>query len=316
MRRERAVVTGAAGFIGSHLTDALLAKDWEILGIDNLSAGRREFLDDATDTGRFDLQVADLLDTDISEMIHGYDAIFHLAANPDVRSAAGDTLGHFEQNIRATYLMLEACVEADVNNFVFASTSTVYGEVDRIPTPEDYGPLVPISIYGAAKLAGEALVSSYCHTFGLRSVIYRFANVVGDRSTHNVLHDFIRKLRHDPSRLEILGADPGTDKSYVHVSDTVQAIILGLETANSEVEIFNIGTDDTTLVHDIADIVTQEMGLDGVGYEWTGGVRGGRGWVGDVRTMLLDTERIHSRGWRPRYDSSGAIRAAVRSILG
>jgi UDP-glucose 4-epimerase len=198
---------------------------------------------------------------------------------------------------------------------MFPSTSTVYGETEVIPTPEDYGPLVPISIYGASKLACEALISSYCHSFDQNAVIYRFANVVGTRSTHNVLHDFIRKLREDPTRLEILGAEPGTIKSYVHVKDCVSGMVVGAEQAREQVEIYNIGSRDWMTVKDIADIVVEEMGLPDVEYHWTGGVKGGRGWVGDVKKMLLAVDRLESRGWSPKLGSREAIRRAVQEIL-
>jgi UDP-glucose 4-epimerase len=314
MEGRRMMVTGAAGFIGSHLTDRLLRNGNQVLGVDDLSGGREAFLEDARSTGRFELVTVDLLNDDIVPMLKEVDVVFHLAANPDVRLGAKDTRVHFDQNIGVTYRLLEACREAGTKELVFASTSTVYGETEVIPTPEDFGPLRPISLYGASKLACEALISSYCHSFDMSSVIYRFANVVGPRSTHNVIHDFVRKLRADPTKLEILGAEPGTCKSYVHVSDCVEGMVHGAERAGEQVEIYNIGSMDWTNVLDIADIVSGEMGLQ-PRYDWTGGVMGGRGWVGDVKRMLLSTERIRSRGWEARLSSSQAIREAVRAIL-
>jgi UDP-glucose 4-epimerase len=207
-------------------------------------------------------------------------------------------------------------VQNDIKVMIFPSTSTVYGEPTIIPTPEDYGPQIPISIYGASKLACEALIASYCHTFDMCSVLYRFANVVGPRSTHNVLHDFVRKLRENPHYLEILGEEPGTRKSYVHVQDCVDAMIVGAEKAREPVEIFNIGSRDQLSVERIADIVVAEMGLEEVDYQWTGGVKGGRGWVGDVKEMLLSVDKLASVGWRPKLNSEQAIHRAVREILG
>ena len=227
---------------------------------------------------------------------------------------ATDTRVHFDQNITVTYRLLEAGRKSGLKDILFPSTSTVYGETDVIPTPEDYGPLLPISVYGASKLACEALIASYCHSFEQNAVLYRFANVVGTRSTHNVLHDFIRKLREDPTSLEILGAEPGTSKSYVHVSDCVQGMIVGAEAAREQVEVFNIGSRDWMTVKDIADIVTEEMGLTPE-YRWTGGVMGGRGWIGDVRKMLLSVDKLTSAGWTPRMGSREAIRRAVQEIL-
>jgi len=258
----------------------------------------------------------DLLTMDLAPLLEDVDVVCHLAANPDVRLGAKNTKVHFEQNITVTYRLLEAGRESRVKDILFPSTSTVYGETEVIPTPEEYGPLVPISVYGASKLACEALIASFCHTFDQNAVLYRFANVVGPRSTHNVLHDFIRKLREDPSSLEILGAEPGTSKSYVHVSDCVQGMIAGAEAAREQVEIYNIGSKDWMTVKDIADIVTEEMRLPDAAYRWTGGVKGGRGWVGDVKKMQLAVDKLEARGWEPRFSSKEAIRRAVREIRG
>ncbi|MFP4169659.1 MAG: NAD-dependent epimerase/dehydratase family protein [Methanomassiliicoccales archaeon] len=312
---RRIMVTGAAGFIGSHLVDRLLERGNQVVGVDNLSAGRRDFLGGALSDNRFQLVEGDLLSLPLGRMMGEVDVLCHFAANPDVRIGASDTRTHFDQNIEATYRLLEACREGGVDQVIFPSTSTVYGEPDEIPTPESYGPLKPISVYGASKLACEAMISAYCHTFDMEAVIYRFANVVGPRSTHNVLHDFVRKLREDPAELEILGAEPGTSKSYVHVSDCVDAMVTGAENAHDPVEIFNIGSEDRTCVREIADIVVEEMCLESVRYRWTGGVKEGRGWLGDVRVMLLSIDRLRGYGWAPRYGSSQAIRRAVREIL-
>lgn len=311
---KTALVTGAAGFIGSHLVDKLLEKRIRVIGVDNLSAGKEEFLSLAMVNDRFEFHRLDLLEDDLTDILGGVDAVYHLAANPDVRSGSLDTRPHFDQNILATYMLLESCRKANVSKFVFASTSTVYGEVDVMPTPEDYGPLLPISIYGASKLACEAMVSAYSHQYNMRSVIFRFANVVGPRSTHNVLHDFIRKLRENPNQLEILGAEPGTSKSYIHVSDTVSGILTGSEKAEKLVEVYNIGSRDWTFVKDIANIVVNKMSLKEVMFNWTGGVNGG-GWVGDVRKMLLSTKKLEKLGWVPELTSSEAVELATMDIL-
>ncbi|QLH74469.1 MAG: NAD-dependent epimerase/dehydratase family protein [Methanomassiliicoccales archaeon] len=313
---RKVMVTGCAGFIGSHLTDRLLSLGCDVVGIDNLSAGRMEFLSNAFQDDRFELVNADLLGNGLEDHMEGVEVVFHFAANPDVRQGPNNTRTHIDQNILATYRVLEVMRANGVKGICFPSTSTVYGEPTVIPTPEDYGPLLPISIYGASKLACEALISSYAHTFDMEGVIYRFANVVGPRSTHNVLHDFIRKLREDPSRLEILGAEPGTNKSYVHVSDCVEGMVIGAERASEQVAVYNIGSKDRLNVKGIADIVVEEMGLRDVRYEWTGGVKGGRGWVGDVKEMLLAIDALEAKGWSPKMGSEGSIRRAVREILG
>ncbi len=316
IRGSTIVVTGCAGFIGSHLTDALLAMGNHVIGVDNLSAGRREFMEEAEGYPDFRFVQADLLNDDLKPIFKGADGVMHMAANPDVRSGAKDTLSHYKQNIEVTYRVLEAMKETGVKDILFPSTSTVYGESTVIPTPESYGPLVPISVYGATKLACEALICSYAYSFDMNGVIFRFANVVGTRSTHNVLHDFTNKLRADPGRLEILGSEPGTTKSYVHVEDCVRGMVIGAEYARNKVEMFNLGSNDRMSVKDIADTVTEVMGLRGVRYEWTGGVQGGRGWIGDVKNMLLSSDKLRSYGWEPTMNSSQAIKKAVREIVG
>jgi len=316
LKGRKVLVTGCAGFIGSHMAEELLRRGNKVIGIDNLSAGRKTFMSGCEEFDGFSFIEGDLLTMDLEPVAHKVDLVCHFAANPDVRLGASNTRVHFEQNIEVTYRILEACAEHDVSDFIFPSTSTVYGETRVFPTPEEYGPLVPISVYGASKLACEALISSYCHTFDMNSVLYRFANVVGPRSTHNVLHDFIRKLREDPNVLEILGKEPGTHKSYVHVSDCVDAMIVGAEKGKEQVEIYNIGSTDQLSVLRIADIVVEEMGLQNVDYQWTGGVKGGRGWVGDVKDMLLAVDKLESVGWKPKMNSEQAMRRAVREILG
>ncbi len=315
LKDRKILVTGCAGFIASHLAEELLARGNRVVGLDNFSAGKREFMAGMLGNENFEFIEGDLLTMDLAPALRDVEVVCHLAANPDVRLGAKNTRVHFEQNIEVTYRLLEAGKDNGVKDLMFPSTSTIYGETEVIPTPEDYGPLIPISIYGASKLACEALISSYCHTFDQNAVLYRFANVVGTRSTHNVLHDFIRKLREDPQHLEILGAEPGTTKSYVHVKDCVRGMVAGAEAAEEQVEIYNIGSRDMMTVKDIADIVVEEMRLPNVEYQWTGGVKGGRGWVGDVKKMLLAVDKLEARGWSPRLNSREAIRQAVQEIL-
>ncbi len=313
---KKVMVTGAAGFIGSHLVDRLLSMKCEVIGIDNLSSGKEEFLKNAKRKRKFRFIKYDLLeDEGLEEYMDGVSIVFHLAANPDVRLGESDSSVHLEQNVIATYVVLEAMRAMGVPAIAFTSTSTVYGEAEKVPTPEDYGPLVPISLYGGSKLAAEAMISAYAHTFDMRAVIYRFANVVGPRSTHGVIHDFVEKLRKNPDELEILGSEPGTRKSYVHIDDTIEGIIHGAHVARERVEIYNIGSEDLIDVKTIADIVSEEMGLKPQ-YRWTGGVDGGRGWKGDVRLMHLDISKLKSRGWQPKMRSADAVRETVRAILG
>jgi len=314
MLKDRLVlVTGGAGFIGSHLVERLLL-DNEVTVLDNFSSGRMEFLAPYQDNAHFHLLTGDLMNPELlDEAVSGKDFIFHLAANPDVKLGAEDTHIHLEQNVLATYNLLEAMRRSGVRQVAFTSTSTVYGEAEVVPTPEEYGPLLPISLYGASKLCCEALISSYCHTFEMQSWIYRFANIVGERGTHGVLVDFIRKLRENPHKLEILGSGKQR-KSYLEVKDCVRAMIHAVEHSADQVNVFNIGSEDSVDVTGIADIVVRQMGLDGVEYSYTGGIDG-RGWKGDVKLMLLSIEKIKRLGWSPELGSAEALELATRALL-
>ncbi len=284
--------------------------------LDNFSSGRRENVAAHLENPNFRLVEADLLDADaraLQRALTGKNLVFHLAANPDVKLGAENTRIHLDQNVLATYNLLEAMRKVGVHQIAFTSTSTVYGEASVIPTPEDYGPLMPISLYGASKLSCEALISSYCHTFEMQSWIFRFANIVGERGTHGVIVDFIRKLRENPAELEILGSGRQR-KSYLGVKDCVEAMVHCVEHSHEETNIFNIGSSDSLDVAQIADIVAGKMGLSDVKYRFTGGF-GGRGWKGDVKVMLLSIEKIMSLGWTPRCSSAEAIEAAVRALL-
>ncbi|MCX6693846.1 MAG: NAD-dependent epimerase/dehydratase family protein, partial [Methanomicrobiales archaeon] len=228
------VVTGGAGFIGSHLTDALVARGGEVVVIDSLRAGSRENLAQATGSGRVRLVTADLLIKGWEKSFAGASRVYHLAADPDVRQGSLTPESQFYNNITATFLVLEAMRDQGVTELVFTSTSTVYGEATVIPTPENYTPLEPISVYGASKLACEALISSYCHSYGMRSWIFRFANIIGPRSGHGVITDFVEKLSADPGELEILG-DGRQTKSYLGVGDCVTAMLHATRHADKRV---------------------------------------------------------------------------------
>ncbi len=311
--KDKIAVTGGAGFIGSHLVDRLLSQGNEVTVIDNLSSGRMEFLEPHLKNQNFKFIKLDLLEFEkLRKAINGADIIYHLAANPEVRLGVENTKIHFEQNIVATYNLLEAMRINKQRNIVFTSTSTVYGEAKVIPTPENYGPLVPISLYGASKLACEALITSYCHTFDMKSWIFRFANIVGERSTHGIIVDFINKLKKNPETLEILG-DGKQSKSYLHVSDCVDAILFSVEKSSKMANIFNIGSGDTVTSKEIGEMVVKEMGLKGVTFTYTGG---NRGWKGDVPRMLLSIEKLQKLGWEPGHNSKSSIKEAIRSALG
>ena len=307
----RALVTGGAGFIGSHLVDALMNCGDEVIVIDNLTRGRIENVSRWMENKRFKFVKGDVTDIDLMlSIVRGCDVVFHLAANPEVKT--GDPSDHFRNNLYATHVILEAMRVNNVKRLVFTSSSTVYGEAKILPTPEDYSPLVPISIYGASKLGSESLIIGYSMTYGFNSIILRLANIVGSRSRHGVIVDFIKKLLKDSSRLEILG-DGEQTKSYLHVADCVEAMVKTIENISEEIQIYNVGSDDAINVKTIAKIVIQELNLDDVKIEYKDEF-GGRGWIGDVRKMLLDISKIKSIGWGPRYNSSEAVRLAVREL--
>ncbi|HUW68577.1 MAG TPA: NAD-dependent epimerase/dehydratase family protein [Candidatus Nanoarchaeia archaeon] len=308
------LVTNDASFINSHVIDNLIRHN-KVTVFDNLSSGRMEFIQHHIGDDNFSFIEGDLLEPDsIQSALDDIDMVFHLAANPDVKLGAEDTYVHFEQNILATYNLLDAMRKCGTKRIAFTSTSTVYGEARVIPTPEDYGPMVPISLYGSSKMACEALISSYCHTFDMFAWIYRFANIVGERGTHGVLVDFINKLRVNPFTLEILGSGK-QKKSYLDVVDCVDAMVFCVEHADEMVNIFNIGSEDSIDVVGIADIVTEKMGYNDVEYRFTGGVDGGAGWKGDVKLMLLSIEKLKDLGLKPSHNSQQSIEMAVSSLL-
>ncbi|MEM2517818.1 MAG: NAD-dependent epimerase/dehydratase family protein [Candidatus Bathyarchaeia archaeon] len=312
----RVFITGGAGFIGSHLVDRLCEMGKDVVVFDNLSSGNIENIKKWLNAPNFKFIRGDLLYLEeVIKPIIGCETVFHLAANPEVRVSSENPKIHYEQNILATFNLLEVVRKVGhVKTLVFTSSSTVYGDAEIIPTPEDYAPLKPISTYGASKLAAEALISAYANMYGFKAIIYRLANIVGLRSQHGVIHDFIKKLNENPKRLEILGN--GTQKkSYLHVKDCIDAILIGLEASNGKVSVFNIGSEDQIIVKEIADIVCAKMGLKNVRYVFTGGVNGGRGWRGDVKVMLLSVERLKSLGWKPKLNSRQAVERTVSEIL-
>ncbi len=305
------VVTGGAGFIGSHLVDALVARGDHVTVIDSLAAGSKNNIARHLKKNRVELVVADLLSDGWQKEFEGADRIYHLAADPDVRQSALTPSGPIKNNILATFRVLEAMQLHRVPEIVFTSTSTVYGDATVIPTPEEYAPLEPVSVYGASKLACEALISAYCHSFSMRAWNFRFANIIGSRSGHGVITDFVTKLKNNPRELEILG-DGKQIKSYLDVQECVDAMLFAVDHPVEKVNTLNIGSEDWIDVKTIADIVAGEMGCSGARYRFTGGERG---WVGDVPRMQLSLARIKALGWRPLRGSDESVRMAVKAIL-
>jgi UDP-glucose 4-epimerase len=312
---RKVVVTGAAGFIGSHLTDALLDAEYEVLGLDNLSTGKMENLGKASRNHRFRFARIDLRRPMPRSLAGPIETIYHFAADPEVRTGLDDPSSQFENNILATYNVLEFARQNAIENLFFASSSTVYGEPLEIPTPEDYSPLAPISVYGAAKLACEDMIRGYSSAFGIKSFVLRPANVVGPRATHGVVLDFIIKLRKDKSVLEILG-DGKQSKSYVGPDDVVRAILM-IQNARGRLgtfEVFNIGNGDRTSVLRIAELVSESMNAR-PRFLLSGGIEGGRAWKGDVKIVLLTTDKLRRLGWEPAKSSDDTVRRAAESLV-
>lgn len=313
----KALVTGGAGFIGSHLARALLEEDNRVRVLDNLSVGSLERLGRWVESERFEFVEGDMRSRGkCTRAVEGVDAVFHLAANPEVRMGSQSPVLLYETNALITHNLLEAMRGEGVEELAFTSSSTVYGSAEEFPTPEHYSPLEPISVYGGAKLAAEALISGYAHTFGIRSIVFRLANVVGKNSDHGVIYDFVNKLKASPGELEVLG-DGSQRKSYLHVSDTVGGMLHLFERFRGEgkvYDIYNLGSEDWITVREIAGIVAGLMGLSPE-LRFTGGVEGGAGWKGDVKFMRLGIEKAESKGWKPEMGSSLAVERTARELL-
>ncbi len=312
---RRALVTGGAGFIGSRLVDELLKRGVdEVRVFDNFSSGRREFLRDALATGRCYLTEGDLCDPDTARLravAREVEVIFHLAANPDARRGLANPQIDFDLEMLATFRVLEAMRLEQVRGFVLASSGTVYGEAPGLRLTEDFGPLLPISMYGAGKLASEALVSAYTGSFGFQGWIYRFGNVVGPRCTHGVIKDLGEILLTAPAALPVLG-DGSQCKPYLHVSDVVDGILYGLQHAQQPLNVFNLAVDGCTSVKWIAEELLQVYGRSGSTQIAYGG--GDRGWPGDVPQCKMDVQRMTALGWRVRHTSNEAVARAIREV--
>jgi UDP-glucose 4-epimerase len=310
----KTLITGGAGFIGSHLVERLVKLKNKVTILDNLTSGSKENILQSLGNENLHFLLGDCTNPqDLKKAMMDVEVIFHLAANPEVRLEFNDPETCFRQNVYATHLLLEEMRKSKAQTVVFASTSTVYGDVDVIPTPEIH-PTQPISLYGASKLASEAMISAYAHTYNIRAIIFRLANVVGPRSGHGVIHDFIAKLKVDSRKLQILG-DGSQSKSYLYIDDCIDAFFTTLQKAENQVTILNVGSIDPVTVTELAEIVTDEMGLKDVTFNYKGEDDGGRGWKGDVKNMLLDVIGLKALSWNPKNNSAEAIRRTVRALL-
>jgi len=303
------IVTGGAGAVGSVLVRALLGRGATVRVIDNLSSGRREHLP-PPEPGRLSLTVADVnAPSSYASEFQGAREVWHLAASADIRRGVTDPRVDLEQGTLATFHVLEAARQHDVPRFLFSSSSVVYGWPKVLPTPEDYGPLEPESLYAAAKLAGEGLCAAYAHLYGIRMYVFRFANIVGPAMTRGILYDFFEKLKRDPTRLEVLG-DGRQSKSYLRTEDCVDGMLLAGERATELVNTYNLGSRDRISAREIAEKVVAAHGGQ-ARIECTGGTRG---WKGDVPEQFLAIDRIEKLGWRPRWTSAQAIDRTISEM--
>jgi len=309
------VVTGGAGFIGSHLSEHLAKTGREVRVLDNFKSGKIENLRWAENYRNVNIIRGDCTNPDdLEETLEGAEEVYHLAANPEVRLELNDPSECYRQNVYATFLLLESIRSRPIKKIAFTSSSTVYGDANQKPTPEDYFPLDPISVYGGSKLACEAMFTSYCNMFGKTGVIFRPANVVGPRSTHGVLLDFARRLRENPRELAIFG-DGTQEKSYIHIDDCVKAITLATGEATGGVETYNLGSRDQINVKRIAELLIDSMGLQDVKTKFLQTTEGGRGWPGDVKSMWLDMTKMEELGFLPKWNSAEAISLTIRSLV-
>ena len=287
------IVTGCAGFIGSNLVDRLLALGHRVTGIDNFSTGLRRFLEGALSSPGFTLHEVDLLDSaGTAAACSGGDCMIHLAANADVRFGADHPGRDLQQNTIATFNVLEAMRSKGIRQIAFASTGSIYGEAEVIPTPEDAPFPVQTSLYGASKLACEGMIAAYCASFGFQSWIFRFVSILGERYTHGHIYDFVRQLRADATTLRVLG-DGHQKKSYLHVQDCIDGVLLALDKATEPVNIFNLGVDGYCELNDSIGWICKALGVSPELHH----AGGKRGWVGDNPFIYLDTRRIRSLGW-------------------
>lgn len=309
----RILVTGGAGFIGSHLCDRLLDRGAAVWCIDNLRLGRRRNIAHLENLPRFRFIELDVLNEPALAALFAdgrFDAVFHMAANSDIAAGSANVQLDLELNQLATIAILKAMMAHDVGRLFFASTSAIFGETDAL-LHEDFAPLRPISFYGASKLAAEAFISVYARTFGVHAVVLRFPNVVGERATHGVIYDFLRKLEANSGKLEVLG-DGNQSKPYLYVQDLIDAIMTAWDKADEPLAVYHAAGIENTSVREIAEIVVAAAGRSDTRIVFTGG---DRGWPGDVPRFRYDISRLQGLGWQPQRHSTDAVRHAVARIL-
>jgi UDP-glucose 4-epimerase len=307
------LITGGAGFIGSHLVDKLVSEGYKVRIIDNLSSGRLENIAHHKNNPSVEIIIGDLRRIeDVQKAVDGVDTIFHFAANPEVRVSTTNPEIHFNENIVATFNLLEAMRKRDVKELIFASSSSVYGEPEKIPVNET-APVRPVSVYGASKAACENLIHAYSRLYGIRAVILRYANVVGPRLRHGVIWDLINKLRKNPSELEILG-DGMQVRSYIYIDDAVEATITAWRKTNNSFEVYNVASEDFITVNEVADEVIKAMGLINVRKIYKP-ILHGIGWLGDVKRIELKIDKLRALGFRSHMNSREAVKTTAKMLI-
>ena len=312
----RILVTGAAGFIASNLVPRLLSRGDEVAGADNFFLGKRAYLQPLLGNQRFAFHELDLLDLDrVVALVADFkpDRIWHLAANSDISFGTKYTDFDLKGGTLVTYNILEAMRRNGVKEIVFSSSGAVYGEPELMPTPEDYGPILPISLYAASKVACETLITAFAHNYDIRCWIFRFGNIVGPNPTHGVIHDFVLRLRDDPTKLVVLG-DGSQSKPYVYVEDCLDGMEFGVVSAPHHVNCYNLAVEDQTSVREIAEWTIEAMGIDRASIAVEYGLSS-RGWRGDVPYVKLDTSRMTRLGWTPRLSSNEAVRRTIAEVV-
>jgi UDP-glucose 4-epimerase len=300
-------ITGAAGFIGSNVVDRLLANGETVVGYDNLTTGKKQFLDPASANPNFRFVKGDLLDAGtLTQAMKGADFVFHLAANADVRFGTEHPERDLQQNTIATFNVLEAMRANGIKRMAFSSTGSIYGEPEVFPTPEDAPFPVQTSLYGASKLAAEGMIQAYCEGFGFQAYIFRFVSILGERYTHGHVFDFYQKLMADPTRLHVLG-DGKQRKSYLYVHDCIDAMLLAIRVLNNKVHVLNLGHEEASRVNDSIGWIAERLGVRPE-LTYSGGERG---WIGDSPFILLDTRRIRALGWKPKMSIREGILRTV-----
>jgi UDP-glucose 4-epimerase len=310
---KRVLVTGGAGFIGSHVVDRLVKEGFEVRVLDNLSSGSLDNLAHYEGDSRVKVVVGDLKEMeDVVRAIEGADVVFHFAANPEVRVSTTNPEIHFNENVVATFNLLEAMRRRGVGEIVFASSSSVYGEPDEIPVSED-ALVRPVSVYGASKAACENLIHAYSKLYGMKAVVLRYANVVGPRLKHGVVYDFVVKLSKSPSELEVLG-DGKQVRSYIYVDDAVEATLIAWMKSDSAFEVYNVASEDWMTVDEVADEVIKAVGLSDVRKVYRPLLHG-VGWLGDVKRVALSIDKLKALSFKPHYSSREAVRLTARALL-